>query len=95
MQGLNHKAQSLVVSAIVVMAISVVMAVIVGYSVKQFTEVSLAPASECTQLKINPSFSIQKTCYNPSRGDIEVTLHRSFDENTLNAFEITFNQQDA
>lgn len=86
---MSRRGMSTVVSTVLVIAISVILAVIVGYGIKQFTEVSLGPATACTQLAINPSFSIQKVCYNSARKDLEITVHRSFDDRSIEGFYIS------
>lgn len=89
MQALNKRGLSTVVSAVIVIMISALLAVMIGYGIKEFTEVSLGPAVACTQLQIVPSLSITKACYNAETHDVELMVQRAFDDRGEDAFEIS------
>ena len=58
-------------------------------------EAGLGPAFSCLEMQFNPTIRLQKACYNPKSGDIELRVLRMEDNLNLQNLYFTINPPEA
>src|SRR3989344_1590316 len=83
MQNMNNKALSSVISAVIMILISLTAIVLLSsYVIKT---VSLSPQASCTEIQISEPLQVVKACYNANSKDVELTLSRKLNDIELSS----------
>jgi len=90
----NKKAVSEVVVTLLMILLTISAVIILVFSLKKSVEPLLSP-KQCLDMQINPQITIQKSCYNATTQDLEITLYRENNNKIDSLYFITQSQGEA
>lgn len=84
----NKKALSQIITVVLITALSIVaISILFVFTKGLIKDIALSPEFSCFDINIDSPIKIQKTCYNQTTQDLEVTLKRKLHDTSITSLD--------